>query len=84
MINRQIRHSLENGEIDRAIELLKAHASCILEDHRILFRLEKQVWLEIPSSLGSLRVIVVSDQWNEGSYCCLRGFLLHLGVLALG
>ncbi|KAI4326114.1 hypothetical protein MLD38_031458 [Melastoma candidum] len=46
-INRQIRRSLENGEIDRVIELLKAHAPCILEDHRILFRLEKQKFIEL-------------------------------------
>lgn len=43
LIIRQIRRSLEAGDIDTAIELLRSHAPFILEDHRLLFRLQKQV-----------------------------------------
>lgn len=40
---RQIRRSLESGAIDAAVDLLRLHAPSILNDHRILFRLHKQV-----------------------------------------
>lgn len=43
LIIRQIRRSLETGEIDTAVDLLRLHAPSILNDHRILFRLHKQV-----------------------------------------
>ncbi|KAH9663512.1 hypothetical protein KPL70_019718 [Citrus sinensis] len=43
LIIRQIRRSLEYGDIDAAIDLLRAHAPFILDDHRLLFRLQKQV-----------------------------------------
>ncbi|KAH9711832.1 Ran-binding protein in the microtubule-organising centre protein [Citrus sinensis] len=42
LIIRQIRRSLEYGDIDAAIDLLRAHAPFILDDHRLLFRLQKQ------------------------------------------
>lgn len=43
LVNRKIRRLLEAGEIDAAIELLMSHAPFILDDRRILFRLQKQV-----------------------------------------
>jgi hypothetical protein len=43
LIIRQIRRSLETGAIDAAVDLLRLHAPSILNDHRILFRLHKQV-----------------------------------------
>lgn len=43
LIIRQIRRSLEAGDIDAAIDLLRSHAPFILDDHRLLFRLQKQV-----------------------------------------
>ena len=43
MVIRQIRRSLEVGDIDAATDLLRVHAPFILDDHRFLFRLQKQV-----------------------------------------
>ncbi|TQD91414.1 hypothetical protein C1H46_022982 [Malus baccata] len=42
LIIRQIRRALEAGHIDAAIGLLRSHAPFILDDHRLLFRLQKQ------------------------------------------
>jgi hypothetical protein len=39
----KIRRSLEAGDIDAAIDLLRAHAPFVLDDHRLLLRLQKQV-----------------------------------------
>ncbi|XP_022739973.1 uncharacterized protein LOC111292053 isoform X2 [Durio zibethinus] len=47
LIIRQIRRSLETGDIDAAIDLFGAHASFVLEDHRLLFRLQKQKFIEL-------------------------------------
>ncbi|XP_052300173.1 uncharacterized protein LOC102628083 isoform X2 [Citrus sinensis] len=47
LIIRQIRRSLEYGDIDAAIDLLRAHAPFILDDHRLLFRLQKQKFIEL-------------------------------------
>ncbi|KAF8018613.1 hypothetical protein BT93_H3494 [Corymbia citriodora subsp. variegata] len=47
LANRQIRRSLEAGDVDSAIELLRSHAPFVLEDHRILFRLQKQKFIEL-------------------------------------
>ncbi|KAI4327465.1 hypothetical protein L6164_019924 [Bauhinia variegata] len=47
LIIRRIRRSLEVGDIDAAIDLLRLHAPSILEDHRILFRLQKQKFIEL-------------------------------------
>ena len=41
----KIRRSLEAGDIDIAMDLLSSHAPFILDDHRLLFRLHKQVSL---------------------------------------
>lgn len=43
LLIRHIRRSLESGEIDAALDLLRVHAPFVLEDHRLLFRLQKQV-----------------------------------------
>lgn len=43
LVIRQIRRSLESGAVDAAVDLLGFHAPSILSDHRILFRLQKQV-----------------------------------------
>lgn len=42
-IIRRIRRSLEAGDIDAAVDLLRSHAPFVLDDHRLLFRLQKQV-----------------------------------------
>ncbi|ONH96538.1 hypothetical protein PRUPE_7G135500 [Prunus persica] len=47
LIIRQIRRLLEAGDIDAAIDLLRSHAPFILEDHRLLFRLQKQRFIEL-------------------------------------
>ncbi|XWS29866.1 hypothetical protein CRYUN_Cryun24cG0066900 [Craigia yunnanensis] len=47
LIIRQIRRSSETGNIDAAIDLLQAHAPFVLEDHRLLFRLQKQKFIEL-------------------------------------
>ncbi|KAG7027064.1 hypothetical protein SDJN02_11073 [Cucurbita argyrosperma subsp. argyrosperma] len=47
LIIRQIRRSLEVGDIDCAIDLLRLHAPFILDDHRLLFRLQKQKFIEL-------------------------------------
>ncbi|KAL4019873.1 hypothetical protein IC575_018635 [Cucumis melo] len=47
LIIRQIRRSLEAGHIDSAIDLLRLHAPFILDDHRLLFRLQKQKFIEL-------------------------------------
>ncbi|KAK9948882.1 hypothetical protein M0R45_004438 [Rubus argutus] len=47
LIIRQIRRSLEAGDIDAAIDLLRSHAPFILDDHRLLFRLQKQRFIEL-------------------------------------
>ncbi|KAF7828742.1 uncharacterized protein G2W53_019906 [Senna tora] len=46
-IIRHIRRSLESGDIDAAINLLHRHAPSILHDHRFLFRLQKQKFIEL-------------------------------------
>ncbi|KAF5736130.1 hypothetical protein HS088_TW14G00265 [Tripterygium wilfordii] len=47
LIIRQIRRALESGDIDAAMNLLRANAPFILEDHRLLFRLQKQKFIEL-------------------------------------
>ncbi|XP_044462695.1 uncharacterized protein LOC123193686 [Mangifera indica] len=64
LIIRQIRRSLEAGDIDTAIELLRSHAPFILEDHRLLFRLQKQKFIEL------LRRGTIEDR--ESAINCLR------------
>ncbi|XP_050206997.1 uncharacterized protein LOC126656463 [Mercurialis annua] len=46
-IIRQIRRLLESGDIDCTIDLLRSHAPFILDDHRLLFRLQKQKFIEL-------------------------------------
>ncbi|KAK1422024.1 hypothetical protein QVD17_24864 [Tagetes erecta] len=43
----QIRRLLQSGHIDSAIDLLRLHAPSILDDHRLLFRLQKQKFIEL-------------------------------------
>ncbi|XP_076943314.1 uncharacterized protein LOC143613513 [Bidens hawaiensis] len=43
----QIRRLLQSGNIDSAIHLLRLHAPSILDDHRLLFRLHKQKFIEL-------------------------------------
>ncbi|CAN0883845.1 Protein GID8 homolog, partial [Linum grandiflorum] len=47
LIIRQIRLCLESGNIDSGIHLLRAHAPSILDNHRLLFRLQKQKFIEL-------------------------------------
>ncbi|XP_047322860.1 uncharacterized protein LOC124926638 isoform X2 [Impatiens glandulifera] len=46
LLTRQIRRSVETGDIDAAMDLLRLHAPSVLDDHRILFRLQKQKFIE--------------------------------------
>lgn len=68
LLIRQIRSFIESGDVDGAIDQLGLHAPEVLEDNRILFRLQKQViiiknWISIWSScscgLGNDDVFVV-------------------------
>ncbi|CAI0429927.1 unnamed protein product [Linum tenue] len=47
LIIRQIRRCLAAGDIDAGIDLLRAHAPSVLDDHRVLFRLQKQKFIEL-------------------------------------
>ncbi|XP_052196291.1 uncharacterized protein LOC127803806 isoform X2 [Diospyros lotus] len=47
LLIRQIRRLLEVGDIDAAIDLLRKHAPFILDDRRLLFRLQKQKFIEL-------------------------------------
>lgn len=47
LLIRQIRRSIEAGDVDGAIYLLREHAPVVLDDHRILFRLQKQKFIEL-------------------------------------
>ena len=49
LIIRQIRRSLGAGDIDAAIDLLRAHAPFVLDDHRLRFQIQKQVNLLVLS-----------------------------------
>ncbi|KAK9112813.1 hypothetical protein Scep_020332 [Stephania cephalantha] len=46
-IIRTIRRSLETGDVDAALGLLRLHAPFVLQDHRFLFRLQKQRFIEL-------------------------------------
>ena len=63
LIIRQIRRSLEVGDIDAATDLLRVHAPFILDDHRFLFRLQKQVIITL--CLASEKNV---GKWNS-EYC---------------
>uniref|UniRef100_A0A1J3J7M2 Glucose-induced degradation protein 8-like protein n=1 Tax=Noccaea caerulescens TaxID=107243 RepID=A0A1J3J7M2_NOCCA len=47
LIIRRIRNSIESGDIENAIDILRSHAPFVLDDHRILFRLQKQKFIEL-------------------------------------
>ncbi|KAF5738209.1 hypothetical protein HS088_TW13G01105 [Tripterygium wilfordii] len=47
LIIRQVRRALESGDIDTTMDLLRANTPFILEDHRLLFRLQKQKFIEL-------------------------------------
>ncbi|KAA8531713.1 hypothetical protein F0562_006570 [Nyssa sinensis] len=47
LLIRQIRRSLEVGDIDAAMDLLRVNAPFIFEDHRLVFRLQKQKFIEL-------------------------------------
>ncbi|PHU27360.1 hypothetical protein BC332_05692 [Capsicum chinense] len=64
LLIRQIRRSVECGEIDAAIDLLRVHAPSVLDDHRLLFCLQKQRFIEL------LRKGTAEDR--ESAIKCLR------------
>ncbi|KMT09336.1 hypothetical protein BVRB_6g134310 isoform A [Beta vulgaris subsp. vulgaris] len=47
LLIRRIRRLLESGDIDSALNLLRLHAPSILNDHRLLFCLQKQKFIEL-------------------------------------
>ncbi|XP_078444307.1 ran-binding protein in the microtubule-organising centre protein [Wolffia australiana] len=47
LVVRQVRSALEEGNVDDAIDLLRRHAPAVLDDHRLLFRLQKQKFIEL-------------------------------------
>ncbi|XP_078165153.1 ran-binding protein in the microtubule-organising centre protein [Carex rostrata] len=67
VIIRQIRRCVESGDIDAALEQLRLHIPVVLDDHRILFRLQKQKFIEL------LRGGTERDR--ELAIQCLRGAL---------
>ncbi|XP_075090602.1 uncharacterized protein LOC107764759 isoform X2 [Nicotiana tabacum] len=64
LLIRQIRRSVECGDIDAAIDLLRVHARFLLDDHRLLFCLQKQRFIEL------LRKRTAEDR--ESAINCLR------------
>lgn len=64
LLIRQIRRLLESGNVDSAIDLLRLHAPFVLDDHRLLFRLQKQRFIEL------LRRGTVEDR--DSAINCLR------------
>ncbi|KAG7539470.1 CTLH C-terminal LisH motif [Arabidopsis suecica] len=64
LIIRRIRNSIESGDIETAIDILRSHAPFVLDDHRILFRLQKQKFIELlrkgthEAAIGCLRTCV--------------------------
>lgn len=44
---RKVRWLLESGDIDSAIDLLRLHVPFVLDDDRLLFRLQKQKFIEL-------------------------------------
>ncbi|KAK1256947.1 hypothetical protein QJS04_geneDACA017238 [Acorus gramineus] len=47
LLIRQIRRSLESGDVDSAVDLLRLHAPVVLSDQHLLFRLQKQKFIEL-------------------------------------
>lgn len=47
LLIRRVRLLLESGKVDAALDLLRLHAPSVLEDHRLLFRLQKQKFVEL-------------------------------------
>ncbi|KAL8124869.1 hypothetical protein AgCh_012508 [Apium graveolens] len=64
LLIRQIRRLIVLGDIDSAIDLLRLHAPFILDDHRLLFLLHKQKFIEL------LRKGTSEDQ--ASAMACLR------------
>ncbi|CAN4079646.1 unnamed protein product [Withania somnifera] len=64
LLIRQIRRSVECGNIDTAIDILRLHAPFVLDDHRLLFCLQKQRFIEL------LRKGTAEDR--ESAIKCLR------------
>ncbi|XP_069150080.1 uncharacterized protein [Solanum lycopersicum] len=64
LLIRQIRRLVEFGDIDAAIDLLRVHAPFVLDDHRLLFCLQKQRFIEL------LRKGTTEDR--ESAINCLR------------
>lgn len=69
LLIRRIRRSLDSGDLDLVFHLLRHHAPAVLDDHRILFRLLKQV---SPRSLFFLLLLLLSP------HSSLFFFLLYL------
>lgn len=61
---RQIRRLVEIGDIDASIDLLRLHAPAVLDERRLLFRLQKQKFIEL------LRKGTASDR--DSAIVCLR------------
>ncbi|KAL4196959.1 hypothetical protein AMTRI_Chr04g185720 [Amborella trichopoda] len=47
LLIQQIHQSLGSGDVDSALHLLQRHAPSVLDDHRLLFRLHKQKFIEL-------------------------------------
>uniref|UniRef100_A0A0E0QYH3 CTLH domain-containing protein n=2 Tax=Oryza TaxID=4527 RepID=A0A0E0QYH3_ORYRU len=47
LLIRRARTALEEGDVDAALALLRAHAPAALLDHRLLFHLHKQRFVEL-------------------------------------
>ncbi|RWV98877.1 hypothetical protein GW17_00038248, partial [Ensete ventricosum] len=47
LLIRQIRRSIETGDVDAAIHQLRLHVPTVLDDRRILFWLQKQKFIEL-------------------------------------
>ncbi|KAI3844130.1 hypothetical protein MKW98_008039, partial [Papaver atlanticum] len=65
---------IEIGDIDSSINLLRIHAPFVLDDHRLLFRLQKQKFIEL---LRRVLAPCALDAYQE-AYEKFKHFLLAL------
>ncbi|XP_022775208.1 uncharacterized protein LOC111317118 isoform X4 [Durio zibethinus] len=83
LIIRQIRRSLEAGNIDAAIDLLRAHAPFVLEDHRLLFRLQKQKFIEfLRKGTTEDRGFAIDYMRKSLAPCALNAYPVDIQALA--
>ncbi|KAK1302443.1 hypothetical protein QJS10_CPB12g01635 [Acorus calamus] len=66
LLIRQIRRSLESGDVDSAVDLLRLHAPVVLSDQHLLFRLQKQVF-EAYEEFKHVLLALIYDKEDQAS-----------------